>query len=82
MADQIRNEHIKLFANWCNTIAVGIITVGVFTPLAVQLYGIGEQLKRADLLNYLAWICVLAAVALHSIAQWALEALDVGDDAS
>jgi hypothetical protein len=43
IADQIRNEHIKLFANWCNTIAAGIVAVGVFTPLAVQLYGIGGQ---------------------------------------
>ncbi len=80
MTDQIRNEHIKLFANWCNTIAAGIITVGVFTPLAVQLYGIGGQLKNADVLNYLGWVCILAAVALHLLAQWALEALDESDD--
>jgi hypothetical protein len=80
MADQIRNEHIKLFCNWCNAIAAAIVTVGVFTPLAVRLYGLGEQHGNADIANGLFWVCIIAAVTLHLMAQWALEALDDSDD--
>jgi hypothetical protein len=65
MPDLIGNERIKLFASWCNTIAASIITVGVFTPLAINIYGLGEPPKNAELLAGLPWVCICAAVALH-----------------
>jgi hypothetical protein len=80
MPDLIRNERIKLFSSWCNTIAASIITVGVFTPLALKIYGYGEPARNVDLLADLPWVCICAAVALHLGGQWALEYLDDGDD--
>src|SRR5256885_1983849 len=32
--DEIRNEQLKLLANWGNTLATGILTVGSFIPAA------------------------------------------------
>jgi hypothetical protein len=80
MPDLIRNESIKLFAGWCNTMATSIMTVGVFTPLALKIYGIGEPAKNADFLAFLPWICIGAALLLHVGGQAALNYLDDGDD--
>jgi hypothetical protein len=80
MPDLIRNERIKLFSSWCNTIAASIITVGVFTPLALKIYGFGEPPKNADLLAGLPLVCIGAAIILHFGGQWALEYLDDGND--
>jgi hypothetical protein len=80
MPDQIRNEHIKLFANWTNTVATAMLAVGVFTPLAIKFYGIGEPAKKGDLLVYLPWVCICAAVALHLGGQLILELMDDDDD--
>jgi hypothetical protein len=79
MPDMIRNERIKLFCSWCNTIAASIITVGVFTPLALKIYGIGE-VKNPQLLAGLPWVCIVASGILHLAGQWTLEQLDDGDD--
>jgi hypothetical protein len=80
MPDLIRNERLKLFSSWCNTIAASIITVGVFTPLALNIYGLGEPPKNEDLLAYLPWVCICAAIFLHFGGQMALEYLDDDND--
>jgi hypothetical protein len=54
--------------------------VGVFTPLAIKFYGIREPAKNADLLVYLPWVCICAAVALHLGGQLILELMDDDDD--
>lgn len=42
-----RNEHLKLVANWSNTIATSIVTAGTFVPAAQLIYGFLP--KDADL---------------------------------
>jgi hypothetical protein len=80
MSDLIRNEQIKLFANLMNAGAMAVTTVGVFTPLAVTVYGIGDSPKNGYLLNGLVWICIGVSLGLHVVGQWALSALETDDD--
>jgi hypothetical protein len=80
MPDLIRNEQIKLFANLMNVFTGAVVTVGVFTPVAVTIYGIGEPPKNGLLLNSLPFICVGVSIGLHSVGHWALSRLDTGDD--
>jgi Na+-driven multidrug efflux pump len=64
MANLHRNETAKLAANFLNTCAASLITVGIFTPTAAYLYGITE-LKEAWLLDYLPYICICGSIVLH-----------------
>ena len=80
MSEQVRNERIKFVASWCNAIATGILTVGVFTPMAVKLYGIGEPPKNGDLLSYLPYVCIAGAFILHLLGHWFLHVLDESHD--
>jgi hypothetical protein len=73
-------ERIKLLANWCNNLSTALVTVGVFTPASVVIYGIGDPPKNAVFLAILPLVCILAALALHLSAQWFLNALDEPDD--
>jgi len=76
----IRNERIKLVASLLNAGAMAVITVGVFTPLAVSVYGIGEPPKNIGFLGNLSVVCIGSAIALHLIAHLVLEGLDDSDD--
>jgi len=80
MADLRRNEHAKLAANWCNTLATAVVTVGILTPIAARLYGLAalktDHLNESDLFV----ICVCVAVALHLTGQGMLELLRDTDD--
>jgi hypothetical protein len=80
MANLINNERVTLFANWTNTVATAILTVGVFTPVAVEVYGIGEPPKNDILLAWLPIVCICAAIALHLGGQWILDLLVDGDE--
>jgi hypothetical protein len=80
MPDLVRTEQYKLFASLMNTFAGATVTVGVFTPLAVTIYGIGEPPKNIYLLNGLPLICMGIALGLHIIGQLALKRLETGDD--
>ncbi|HEY0330448.1 MAG TPA: hypothetical protein VGC77_15295 [Rhodopseudomonas sp.] len=80
MPSPARIERIKLIANFCNTIAAALLTVGVFTPIALQVYGFGDPPRHSDLLVAVPVVCLCACVALHLLGQWALEALDDPDD--
>jgi hypothetical protein len=80
MPDVVRNERVKLAAGWCNAIATAILTVGVFTPLALMLYGIGEPPKNGDLLFYLPYVCMAGALALHLLGHGVLHFLDADHD--
>lgn len=80
MTDVVRNERLKFLANRFNAIATAILTVGVFTPLAIKLYGIGEPPKNNELLFYLPYICIVGAIILHLTGHWFLHGLDDGHD--
>jgi hypothetical protein len=37
--------------NWLNTIATGVITVGIFTPLVLRIYEMDEPTKNDSFVN-------------------------------
>jgi hypothetical protein len=80
MSNLIRNERVKLVANLLNAGAMAVVTVGVFTPLAVSVYGIGEPPRNIGFLANLSVICIGVALALHLLAHLVLEGLDDSDD--
>ncbi len=80
MPDLERNERLKFLANWMSAIATAVLTVGVFTPLAIKVYGIGGPPKNGDLLFYLPFGCMAGAVILHLLGHWILHALVDGHD--
>ena len=80
MPNLIRNERVKLVASVLNAGAMAVVTVGVFTPLAVSVYGIGDPPKNIGFLANLSFVCIGVAVALHLLAHLVLEGLDDSDD--
>jgi O-phosphoseryl-tRNA(Cys) synthetase len=80
MSNLIRNERVKLVAGLLNAGAMAVVTVGVFTPLALSVYGIGEPPKNIRFLGVLSLVCIGVSVALHLLAHLVLEGLDDSDD--
>ena len=80
MPDLIRNEQLKLVASMMNALAVAVITIGVFAPLAAVIYGMGNTPQNSYLFNGLPYICFGISIGLHSLGQMALSRLDTGDD--
>ncbi len=74
-----RTEALKLFASWLNAISAGLITVGVFTPLAAWIYGLSEP-KNLALIGSLPIVCILGALAIHLLGQLAIDRLENSDD--
>jgi hypothetical protein len=71
-----RNEHLKLVANWSNTLATAIMTAGSFIPAAQFLYGILDPAKIDVTLVYGAGvICIGVGVLIHLFGQWMLGGL-------
>jgi hypothetical protein len=81
MAGLARTESVKLIANWFNTVSAALMTVGVFTPLAVTFYGIGDPPRNSNLQNGLPIICIGGSWLLHWVGQWFIRKLDGPDDA-
>ena len=44
MADIVKNETLKLIANWCNAASVGLVGAGAVAPVAGFLYELGPQI--------------------------------------
>lgn len=80
MSNLIRNERVRLIASLLNSGTMAVVTVGVFTPLAVSVYGIGEPLRNIGFLGSFSLICIGVAIALHLLAHLVLEGLDDSDD--
>jgi hypothetical protein len=70
--DDKDNEHVKLVANWLNTIATAILTAGAFVPAAQYIFGFLPETTDSGLVYGVAIVCVMGAVALHLIGQAAL----------
>jgi hypothetical protein len=72
--DEKANENIKLLANWANTLATAIITVGTFAPIFQFLYGFLPATK--DVLIYgTGLICLGAGLIIHLIGHFFLRSL-------
>lgn len=73
----IRNEQTRLLANALDRAGTTCLTVGVATPLAGWLYGVGglrETLSLPSLAAVLAgWLA--GALILHMLARWTLNGL-------
>ena len=55
-----RNEQRKLSATWCNTVATGLLTIGVFAPTVAIILGVEET---QDNINALGWTVIVASTA-------------------
>jgi hypothetical protein len=69
VANLHRNEGVKLFATFANTIAASVLTIGVFTPLGVMVYGTAEMKAEPFKILGSALICIGIAMLLHLTAQ-------------
>lgn len=74
--EEIRNERLKLFATWCNTIATAIWTVGAFIPAAQFIYGILPAKIDETLVYGLGLGCMGLGIIIHLLGQWTLGALE------
>jgi hypothetical protein len=72
----VENEQIKLLANALDRASTACFTVGIVTPIAGVLYGIGNFIQTPSLwlVCYLAGWLLLAAI-LHSLARRTLKGL-------
>jgi hypothetical protein len=73
-------ESLKLAANFANGLAIALITVGVFGPVAALIYGSAAIAVEADLLWQLPLVCICLAIGLHLAGQWFLTVLDEIDE--
>jgi hypothetical protein len=74
-ADERRNERLKLTANWANTLATAIITIGTFVPLAQYVYGILPANADPVMVYGSAMVCIGAGWLIHLLGQWILGGL-------
>jgi hypothetical protein len=73
--DEIRNEHLKLVANWANNSATAIMTAGTFIPAAQFVYGILPANTETAEVYGLGVICIGTGVIIHLFGQWILGGL-------
>ncbi len=78
MAHLRRNEHLKLFANCCNTLATTVFSLGILTPIAGRVWD-SKPLPYGETQIFFA--CLLFAIATHLLGQWFITGLkDVEDE--
>ena len=73
--DERHNERLKVLANWANTLATAIVSVGVFVPIGQEVYGFLPQNTDPTLVYVSAPICFGAGLLLHLGGQWVLGGL-------
>lgn len=74
--DDIFNERVKLFANWLNTLAGGVIITGAVAPLIAVTLGFTSAADVpvwAPALSSVIWL--FSGVSLHLIARRSLRSL-------
>jgi hypothetical protein len=71
-----RNERLKLFATWTNTISTGVLTVGCFIPVAQFLFQILPRDVDQSLVYGTGAACLGMAVLIHLAGQWTLGNLE------
>ena len=69
MSNLVRNESIKLFAGWANSISVTVIGAGAVGPFASKYLGLGTQLVGSDAMTNFAVVCICLGTALHLVGQ-------------
>ncbi|WP_024517923.1 hypothetical protein [Bradyrhizobium sp. Tv2a-2] len=67
--DEVRNEHLKLVANWLNTLATGVMTAGVFVPAAQEIFNILPAATDNGLVVGIGMVCFALAFGIHIVAH-------------
>jgi hypothetical protein len=71
-----RNERRKLSATFCNTLAAGLLTVGVFAPnVALVFRAENARVDSVALMGMMATVIVMAS-SLHYCGRYILEGLE------
>lgn len=68
----VRNESLKLVANWLNAASVAVIGAGVFAPIVYHIYGFGPRMDNPAVIWSLVLICICVGVALHLVGRAAI----------
>ncbi|MBO3759332.1 hypothetical protein [Ciceribacter sp. L1K22] len=71
-----QKEQIKLRATFLNNIGVGVILIGVFTPIARAFYDAPAAGAPFGHVSIPVVICFSLGVALHMVAGWILRGLN------
>jgi hypothetical protein len=76
LANSIRNEQLKLTANWFNAVSVAVMTAGALAPAAYMLLDLGT--KQLDPINTAraALCCVVISAGLHIVGRVLLGELE------
>jgi len=74
--EERRNEHLKLAANWANTVATAIMAAGTFVPAAQFIYGILPRDTNLIVVYGSGVICIGAGILIHPGGQWFLGGLE------
>ena len=77
MAHLRRNEHLKLFANCCNTLATTVVSLGILTPLAGRIWE-SKTLPYGETQIFVA--CLVFGIATHLLGQWSITGLKDAED--
>lgn len=74
-----RDEKIKLTANYLNTMAGALLTIGVLGPLIAVVLNLGDAQAKVPpwLLFASCAFCAVASYAIHLAAQRILDELDL-----
>ena len=64
-SDEIRNEHLKLIANWLNMLAAAVMMAGTFVPAAQFIFNILPLGTDSGLLIGIGAVCVVFGFAVH-----------------
>jgi hypothetical protein len=73
--DDVRNEHLKLIANWLNALATGIFTVGAFIPAGQMIFNILPAGADLSLVVGTGLVCIGVGFAIHLAAHMFLGGL-------
>jgi hypothetical protein len=63
--DERRNEHLKLVANWSNTVATAIIAAGTFIPAAQFIFHLLPTNTETGLVFGTGLVCIVSGLAIH-----------------
>jgi hypothetical protein len=72
----VKNESLKLIANWCNGASIAVGGAGVVVPILSKYYHFGPPIDDAESVWSLAVICGTLAIGLHLFGQLFLGGLD------
>ena len=77
MPDQIRNERVKLRADWLNNTAVATMSLGVLTPIFLAIFRNNDQaMADGAATGQGILICGGVSIFLHLLGWWYLRFMD------